>query len=70
MIKPLATMTGWLAVALGEEQRIVGADRTSNYPPAALQLPQIGYVRALSAEGVLSLKPTLVLGSMTWGRPR
>jgi iron complex transport system substrate-binding protein len=54
---------------LGEQARIVGADRTSNYPQAALALPQIGYVRALSAEGVLSLKPTLVLGEHDMGPP-
>lgn len=54
---------------LGEEHRIVGADRTSNYPAEALDLPQIGYVRDLSAEGVLSLKPTLVLGEHDVGPP-
>jgi iron complex transport system substrate-binding protein len=54
---------------LGEQERIVGADRTSNYPAAALDLPQVGYVRALSAEGVLSLKPTLVLGEHDMGPP-
>lgn len=47
---------------LGAEANIVGVDRTSNFPPAALELPQIGYVRALSAEGVLSQEPTLLLG--------
>ncbi|MEM9385752.1 MAG: ABC transporter substrate-binding protein [Pseudomonadota bacterium] len=58
-----------IVYALGEQARIVGADRTSNFPPAALELPQIGYVRALSAEGVLSLKPTLVLGEHDMGPP-
>ena len=55
--------------ALGEESRIVGADRTSNYPPEALELPQIGYVRNLSAEGLLSLSPTLVMGEHDMGPP-
>ena len=41
---------------LGEEDKIIAADRTSNYPPEALELPSIGYVRALSTEGVLSLE--------------
>ncbi|MEO0425502.1 MAG: ABC transporter substrate-binding protein, partial [Pseudomonadota bacterium] len=58
-----------IVYALGEEGRIVGADRTSNFPSQALELPQIGYVRALSAEGVLSLKPTLVLGEHDMGPP-
>ncbi len=55
--------------ALGAGTQIVGADRTSNYPVAALSLPQIGYVRNLSAEGVLSLSPTLVLGEHDMGPP-
>lgn len=55
--------------ALNEQGRIVGADRTSNYPPAALDLPQIGYVRALSAEGLLSISPTLILGENDMGPP-
>jgi len=55
--------------ALGEEERIIAADRTSNYPAEALSLPQIGYVRNLSLEGVLSLTPTLVLGEHDMGPP-
>ena len=54
---------------LGEEERIVAVDRTSNFPQAALDLPQIGYVRGLSTEGLLSLKPTLVLGEDDMGPP-
>lgn len=48
--------------ALHLEDHIAGVDSTSLYPPAALkEKPSVGYVRALSAEGILSLKPTLVL---------
>ncbi|MDG0968722.1 MAG: ABC transporter substrate-binding protein [Porticoccaceae bacterium] len=47
---------------LGAEDKIVAVDTTSNYPPEAKSLPSIGYVRNLSAEGILSLRPTLVLG--------
>ncbi|MDX3805553.1 heme/hemin ABC transporter substrate-binding protein [Bosea thiooxidans] len=48
--------------ALGLQDRIVGIDSTSQFPPEALkQKPDIGYVRALSAEGVLSLKPSLIM---------
>jgi heme transport system substrate-binding protein len=48
--------------ALGLQQKIVAVDTTSVYPPAALQdKPNVGYMRQLSAEGVLSLSPTLVL---------
>ena len=52
---------------LGEESRIVAVDITSNFPEAATSLPSIGYVRNLSAEGTLSLNPTLVLGEDDMG---
>ena len=54
---------------LGAESRIVGVDTTSNYPPQASEFPSVGYVRALSAEGLLSLNPTLVLGEDDMGPP-
>jgi iron complex transport system substrate-binding protein len=48
--------------ALGEERRIVGVDTTSLYPPAAQkEKPSVGYMRQLSAEGVLGLRPSLIL---------
>jgi len=48
--------------ALGLQDRIVGVDSTSQFPAEALKdKANIGYVRALSAEGVLSLKPTLIM---------
>ena len=55
--------------ALGEQRHIVAVDRTSNYPEAAKKLPQIGYVRNISAEGLLSLEPTFVLGEHDTGPP-
>ena len=54
---------------LGEEGRIVAVDSTSNFPPEATAYPSVGYVRALSAEGLLSLDPTLVLGEDDMGPP-
>ena len=54
---------------LGAEERLVAVDTTSNFPAAAQELPSIGYVRALSAEGLLSLNPTLVLGEDDMGPP-
>lgn len=50
-----------IAFTLGAGDRIVGVDTTSTYPEAATDLPQIGYLRSLSAEGVLSLSPDLLL---------
>lgn len=54
---------------LGAEARIVAVDTTSNFPKSAGDFPSVGYVRALSAEGLLSLNPTLVLGEDDMGPP-
>ena len=56
-----------IVYALGAEGQLVGVDTTSLYPEAAKALPQVGYMRALSAEGVLSLKPTLVIATTAAG---
>lgn len=56
-----------IVYALGAESLLVGVDTTSLYPEAARGLPQVGYMRALSAEGVLSLKPTLVIATTAAG---
>jgi len=50
-----------IVYALGEQDRLVGRDSTSSYPPEATALPDVGYIRALSPEGVLSVKPDLIL---------
>lgn len=55
--------------ALGAQSLLVGVDTTSLYPAAARALPSVGYARALSAEGVLSLAPTLILASDEAGPP-
>ncbi len=47
--------------ALGEGNRVVAVDTTSLYPPEATTKPNIGYVRQVSAEGVLSQKPDLII---------
>ena len=54
---------------LGAGDRIVAVDSTSDFPPAATGLPSVGYVRALSAEGLLSLSPSLILGEDDMGPP-
>ena len=47
---------------LGLDSEIVGVNSTSQYPAEALQTKaNIGYVRALGAEGILSLAPSLVI---------
>ncbi|MEH2540284.1 MULTISPECIES: heme/hemin ABC transporter substrate-binding protein [unclassified Bradyrhizobium] len=53
--------------ALGFEDRLVGVDSTSLYPAAAREKPDVGYMRQLSAEGVLGLNPSLVLAAQGSG---
>jgi iron complex transport system substrate-binding protein len=56
--------------ALGAASQIAGIDATSQHPPEALKdKPNIGYVRALSAEGVLSLKPSRIIAVDSAGPP-
>lgn len=55
--------------ALDAGAMLIGSDTTSTYPAAALALPKMGYQRALSAEGVLSLRPDLLLASAEAGPP-
>ena len=52
---------------LKKDVQIIAVDTTSNYPKQTSGLPSIGYVRNLSAEGILSLKPTLILGEHDMG---
>lgn len=47
--------------ALGAQKDLVAVDLSSTYPPEIKKLTTVGYHRALSAEGILSTKPTLVI---------
>lgn len=47
--------------ALGQGGRLVAVDATSLYPAEARRLPNVGYMRTLSAEPILALAPDLVL---------
>ncbi len=56
--------------ALDQQDLLVGIDTTSLHPLAAMRdKANVGYVRALSAEGVLSLKPTDLLAVEGAGPP-
>lgn len=50
-----------IVYALGEEKKLVARDSTSLYPEAATALPDVGYMRQLSPEGVLSVNPSGLL---------
>ncbi|MDB5848137.1 MAG: transporter substrate-binding protein [Rhodoferax sp.] len=54
---------------LGAEAQLVGTDTTSLYPAAALKTAKVGYMRTLSAEGLLSLRPDAVIGTTEAGPP-
>ena len=48
---------------LEADSELVGVDSTSIYPSSAQGFPNVGYARQLSAEGVLSLRPSHVLAT-------
>lgn len=55
--------------ALGAGASVVGVDTSSLFPEAAAKLPQVGYQRTLATEGILALRPTLVLTTEDAGPP-
>lgn len=55
---------------LGADKSIVAVDSTSQFPPEALQQKKdVGYMRALSTEGVLSVGGNLIIASNRSGPP-
>jgi len=58
-----------IVYALGQGKRLVAVDQTSTHPADATALPDIGYLRALSAEPLLAMHPDLVLVSAEAGPP-
>ncbi|HEK1770516.1 TPA: ABC transporter substrate-binding protein [Pseudomonas putida] len=61
-------LSEWIS-ALGGEARLVGVDTTSQHPQSLRALPSIGYQRQLSAEGILSLRPDVLVGTEEMGPP-
>ncbi|MBB3317039.1 iron complex transport system substrate-binding protein [Rhizobium sp. BK181] len=55
--------------ALGEQDRLIARDTTSMYPEAATKLPDVGYMRALSPEGILAMNPTAIIAIEGSGPP-
>lgn len=58
-----------IVYALGEQGRLIARDTTSTYPEAATSLPDVGYMRALSPEGVLAVNPSAILAIEGSGPP-
>ncbi|MCG6153997.1 heme/hemin ABC transporter substrate-binding protein [Leptospira bandrabouensis] len=55
--------------ALNLENHLVAVDSTSYYPKQATSLPNVGYQRTLTTEGILNFKPTQVIGLESAGPP-
>jgi iron complex transport system substrate-binding protein len=58
VISPIYNEIIW---ALGAQDHVVGVDLSSTYPPEIKNVATVGYHRALSAEGILSLHPDAIL---------
>jgi iron complex transport system substrate-binding protein len=56
--------------ALGAQDHVVGVDYSSTWPPEVKKVTTVGYHRALSAEGILSLKPTVIITDGNIGPPQ
>jgi iron complex transport system substrate-binding protein len=56
--------------ALGAQGSVVGVDLSSTYPPEVKNVQTVGYHRALSAEGILSLHPTAIVHDNNIGPPQ
>ena len=68
----IVTLSGTITeivFALGASDQVVGVDASSSYPQAVNEMPKVSYHRRLSAEGVLSLVPTLVIATSEAGPP-
>ncbi|OUS37445.1 hemin ABC transporter substrate-binding protein [Rhodobacterales bacterium 56_14_T64] len=58
-----------IVYALDQQDRLIARDTTSSYPDQVTELPDIGYARALSPEGVLSVAPDLIIAIEGAGPP-
>jgi iron complex transport system substrate-binding protein len=56
--------------ALGAQEHVVGVDLSSTYPDDVKKVQTVGYHRALSAEGILSLHPTAIIHDNNIGPPQ
>jgi iron complex transport system substrate-binding protein len=56
--------------ALEAQNHVVGVDYSSTYPPDVKKMQTVGYHRALSAEGILSLHPTAIIEDGNIGPPQ
>ncbi|HEX3249639.1 MAG TPA: ABC transporter substrate-binding protein [Pyrinomonadaceae bacterium] len=67
VISPIYNEVIW---ALGAQDKVVGVDLSTTYPPEVKNVQTVGYHRALSAEGILSLHPTAIIHDNNIGPPQ
>src|SRR5215467_5891149 len=67
VISPIYNEIIW---ALGAQDKVVGVDLSSTYPPEIKNVQTVGYHRALSAEGILSLHPSAIVTDGNIGPPQ
>ena len=67
VISPIYNEIIW---ALGAQDKVVGVDLSTTYPLDVKNKQTVGYHRALSAEGILSLHPTAVIHDNNIGPPQ
>ena len=53
--------------AVGGDTALVGVDISSTWPEAAKKITTVGYHRALSPEGIISLNPSVIWNDGNWG---
>ena len=58
-----------IVFALNQGFRVVAVDQSSTIPTQVNDLPQVGYIRAISTEGILSMEPTKIITTSDMGPP-
>ena len=56
--------------ALNQGEKVVAVDISSTIPNKVKKLPQVGYIRAISSEGILSMMPDYILTTSDLGPPK
>lgn len=59
-----------IVFSLGSGKSVVAVDWSSSIPSKVSKLPQVGYLRQLSSEGILSMSPTQILTTSEIGPPK
>lgn len=58
-----------IVYALGAGKDVIAVDTSSTFPNATQHLPKVGYHRALSAEPIVALRPTIIILGESAGPP-